>query len=77
MDSKPNAFVAFMAGSIGRGVRVLAGVVLIVLALAALSGIAAWIVALIGLVAIAAGAFNVCLIAPLLHAPLHGRDVRS
>jgi hypothetical protein len=66
---------AFMATTTGRLIRVVAGIVALVVAFTALAGTAAWIVAAIGIVLVAVGAFNVCLIAPLLKAPFNGRDV--
>ena len=63
----------FMASPVGRGVRVAAGVVLIVIGLAA-GGAVGWVVAIIGLVPLLAGVFNVCMIAPLIKAPFNGKE---
>lgn len=68
------AFAKFMAGPIGRGVRVVAGLVLVLLGLVSIGGVGGIIVAALGLVAVAAGAFNFCLIAPLIKAPFSGKD---
>jgi hypothetical protein len=68
------AFAAFMAGPIGRLARIALGVVLILIGLLAIGGAAGWVVAVIGLAPLAAGVFNFCLIAPLIHAPFWGRD---
>lgn len=65
---------AFMATTTGRLIRAVTGIVALVVAFTVLAGTAAWIVAAIGVVLIAVGAFNVCLIAPLLKAPFFGRD---
>lgn len=68
-------FIAqFMASPIGRIGRVALGVAIIVFALASLEGPAMWIVAAIGLVPIAAGSANVCLLAPVVGAPFKGAD---
>jgi sulfite exporter TauE/SafE len=64
-----------MASPAGRILRIVAGVVLIVLGLG-LTGPAGWVLATIGLVPIAAGAGNVCLLAPLLGAPFKGSDAK-
>jgi Protein of unknown function (DUF2892) len=64
-------FVRFMSTTTGRAVRVVAGLMLIAAGLAA-GGTAGWIVAAVGLVPLAAGLANVCLFAPLFHAPFRG-----
>lgn len=66
---------AFMATSIGRLIRIVAGLVLIAVGLWGIGDTAGWIVAIVGLVPLAAGAANVCLIAPLLGVPLRGDDL--
>jgi len=68
-------FVAFMSSMAGRGTRAVAGVALVVVG-AALGG--GWLVlALFGLVFIAVGVFDVCLLAPLFKQPLSGKAVRA
>jgi DUF2892 family protein len=69
------AFAQFMATTIGRTLRVVAGIVLIVLGLMSVQGTRGIVLAGIGLVPLVAGLFNVCLIAPLLGMPLNGRAV--
>jgi len=66
------AFAQFMATNMGRGIRVVAGIVLIALGLLVVEGTGGIILAVIGIVPILAGVFNVCLIAPLLGAPFSG-----
>jgi hypothetical protein len=67
--------VDFMQGAIGRATRIALGLALIGAGIA-IGGVG-WILMAIGLVPLAAGAFGVCLVAPLLHEPLrrvrHGR----
>lgn len=63
------SFARFMSTTTGRAVRAVAGLALIVWGLAA--GIPALVG--VGLVLLAAGVFNVCLIAPLLKAPFSGK----
>ena len=65
------AFVRFMSTTTGRAFRVVAGLVLIIAGLAA-GGTAGWVLAVVGLVPLSAGLANVCLFAPLFHAPLRG-----
>jgi hypothetical protein len=64
-------FVRFMNSSAGRAARIGAGLVLIVGGLVA-GGTAGLVVAAVGLVPLAAGLANVCLFAPLFHAPFRG-----
>jgi hypothetical protein len=70
-------FAKFMASGIGRGVRILAGIVLIAVGLLVVKDTAGLIVAVIGVVPILAGVFNVCLIAPIIGAPFSGRAALS
>jgi hypothetical protein len=70
------SFARFMAGPIGRGARALVGIVLIVVGLAS-GGTGGWILAIVGVVPLAAGVFNVCLIAPLIKAPFSGKAALS
>ncbi len=68
-------FVAFMSSMAGRVTRAVAGVALVVVG-AVLGG--GWLVlALVGLVFIAVGVFDVCLLAPLFKQPLSGKAVRA
>ena len=72
-----NPFVSFMASSAGRGARVVAGIVLIVLGIWPIGGALGVIVAIVGLVPLLAGAFDVCVLAPLFGQPFQGKDIRS
>ncbi len=69
------ALAKFMAGPIGRGARIVLGIVLIVLGLAVVGDTAGLILAAVGVVPILAGVFNVCLIGPIIGAPLSGKDL--
>jgi hypothetical protein len=69
------SFARFMAGPVGRGVRVVAGVAIIALGLG-LGGPGGYVVAALGFVPLLAGAFNVCVIAPILRAPFRGSEAR-
>lgn len=68
-------FLDFMASTAGRIARVVAGLALIVIG--ALMGGAGWLIAAVGLVPLLAGAFDVCLLAGLMHQPFKGTDFRS
>lgn len=68
------AFAKFMAGWTGRIIRIVAGIVIIVVALTMIADpTLSIIVAIIGVLPILAGVFNFCLIAPLIGAPFSGR----
>ena len=72
-----NPFVSFMASSTGRIVRVVAGVILVAWGWLGLTGMTGTIVALVGLVPLAAGIFDICVLAPLFGAPLSGPKIRA
>ncbi|MCL6645095.1 MAG: DUF2892 domain-containing protein [Dehalococcoidia bacterium] len=65
----------FMASTAGRLLRVVLGIVLIAIGVT-IGGPAGWVIAVIGLVPIAAGVANVCLIGPLIGAPFRGSELR-
>lgn len=67
------AFAKFMSAGLGRGIRIVAGLVLIVLGVAT----NAWWLAVIGAVPLLAGALDVCLFAPLFGGPLKGAEARA
>lgn len=71
------AFAQFMATPLGRGIRVVAGIVLIALGLLVVEGTGGIILAVIGLMPILAGALNICLIAPLIGAPFSGSQLNK
>ena len=64
------SFSKFMSTGLGRSIRVVAGVILIVLGFVGGGG---WIaLSVVGLVPLIAGLMNVCLLAPLMGQPLRG-----
>jgi hypothetical protein len=67
--------VAFMSSPAGRIARVVAGIVLIVVG--AVIGGAGWFLAVVGLVPLAAGVFDVCLLGPVFVQPLRGVQARG
>ena len=67
----------FLASLTGRLARIVAGVVLIALGALLITGVWGWIVALIGLVPLAAGLLDVCLIVGLFGGPIGGRAIRT
>jgi len=70
-------FAQFMATNIGRLLRILAGMILVLVGLYVFTGIFAIFCAILGLLLIAAGLFNFSFIAPLLGAPFWGKDLNK
>jgi len=76
-DKEVNPFVFFLASNTGRIVRIVGGLALVVLGRFGLSGMNALVVILIGAVPLLAGAFDICVFAPLFGAPLSGPKIRA
>ncbi len=72
-----NSLVQFLASMNGRVLRAVAGIILIVLGVAVVGGTAGWIIAIVGLIPLAAGVFDFCVMAPLMGFPFWGRDIRQ
>jgi hypothetical protein len=72
-----NPLVRFLASVNGRVVRVVAGIALIVWGIWGLGGAIGVIVAVVGAVPLLAGAFDVCVLAPLFGNPFQGKDIRA
>jgi hypothetical protein len=70
-------FFRFIASPIGRVVRIVAGLVLILVGLLALQGLGGWILAIVGLVPLLAGLFDRCVFAPLFGLPFVGPRLRQ
>ena len=70
------SFFGFMASAAGRITRIVAGVVLILIAGVLLGGWW-WALAVVGLVPLAAGALDVCVFAPLFGRPFTGARLRA
>ena len=66
------SFAKFMATVAGRVIRIVAGLGLLTAGYF-LGGNSGALVAAIGAIPLAAGAFNFCVISPLIHAPFWGR----
>jgi hypothetical protein len=72
-----NGFFGFIAGSTGRIVRIVAGLILVALGLWATQGVASWILVIVGLVPLLAGLFDRCVFAPLFGLPFVGDALRK
>jgi hypothetical protein len=71
-----DALVSFLASRNGRIARGIAGIALIVIGLL-IGDTAGWIVVIIGVIPLAAGLFDFCLLGPLMGKPLNGADLRA
>ncbi len=67
-------FTRWMSSALGRILRVLAGLVLIGLGFY-VQGVWGWVIGVVGVIPILAGAFNFCLLGPILGAPFNGRRI--
>ncbi len=72
-----NPFVSFLSSGMGRAVRIVAGLALIVWGLFGLTGAAGMVVAVVGAVPFIAGLFDFCVFAPLFGEPLSGSKIRA
>ena len=70
-------FAKFMSSGLGRGLRIVVGLALIVIGLFSIGGTGGVILAVVGAVPLVAGAVDVCLFAPLFGGPLKGAEARA
>lgn len=67
-------FAKFMAGSAGRGIRIVAGIALALFGILSVQGTLGLVLGFVGAVVFLAGALNFCLIAPIIGAPFKGQQ---
>jgi hypothetical protein len=67
-------FIKFMAGPLGRGLRIAAGLALMLIGALYVGHTAGIVLAAVGLAPLFAGLFNFCLFAPLFGGPFNGRE---
>jgi hypothetical protein len=72
-----NALFGFLAGPIGRAVRIVLGLILILIGLFVVDGPLSWVLEMVGLVPLLAGLFDFCVFAPLAGLPLKGSSLRQ
>ncbi len=74
-----NQFFSFIASMNGRIARIVVGALLVVLGLFVVNGstIVQLLLIVVGLVPLLAGAFDVCVFAPLAKLPFKGTDLRK
>ena len=77
MSDSSRAFAVFMASGAGRLIRIVAGIALIAWGWSMRDQTLGIVLMVGGLVPVLAGAFNVCLLAPLIGAPFAGKDAQS
>lgn len=70
-------FAKFMTSTLGRAIRIVAGIALVLVGLLAVHGATGVILIVVGLVPLLAGIFNVCVFAPLFGGPFNGRNVQK
>lgn len=71
------AFAQFMNSTFGRWARIIVGLAMIAGGPVFLGGGAGIAIAAVGLVPLAAGLFDFCLLAPILSVPWSGRKIRA
>ncbi len=69
-------FAKFMATGLGRLLRMVVGLVLVLYAVFAAQGALEYVLGIVGVVAFAAGLFNFCVVAPLIGAPFRGAALK-
>jgi hypothetical protein len=77
MDIARSGFGQFMASSVGRVARIVAGLVLIAWGYTMLGSLAGIALIVIGLVPLTAGSFDFCVISRGLGGPFWGAEIRS
>jgi hypothetical protein len=69
------SFVKFMVSNAGRGLRIVAGLILIAIGIF-LFATPNWVLIVIGIIPLSAGLFDFCLLAPLFGYFLSGQKTR-
>lgn len=72
-----SAFAQLMASRLGRGLRIVVGLALIGWGWSMWGVTAGYVLIVAGLIPLAAGLLDICLIAPLFGSPLSGEKIRA
>jgi hypothetical protein len=72
-----SGFAQFIASGAGRALRVIAGLALIAWGYTMRDQTSGVVLMIVGLVPLAAGAFDLCLLSPLLGGPVQGAKIRA
>lgn len=67
----------FIAGPVGRLIRAVAGLALILIGLLLIQGVGGWVLVIVGLAPLAAGVLDFCIFAPLFELPFLGPRLRE
>jgi hypothetical protein len=68
--------IEFLASSVGRVIRIVAGIAIILIGYLWVDAPWNYVLETVGLVPLAAGIFDVCVLAPLMGKPFQGRQIR-
>jgi hypothetical protein len=71
------ALFDFLASPLGRVVRIVAGLAIILVGLFVVDGPLGWVLGIVGLVPLLAGLFDFCVFAPLFGLPFVGSRLRQ
>ncbi len=77
MSFAQSGFAQFMAGPAGRAIRIVAGLLLIAWGFPNRAEVGGIVSLAVGLLALVAGAFDLCVISALFGGPLRGVDIRK
>jgi hypothetical protein len=69
-------FARFMSSTLGRLLRIIAGIALIAIGLWAVGGTWGIVLIIVGLIPLVAGIFNFCVFAPLFGGPFLAKDIK-
>jgi hypothetical protein len=72
-----SGFAQFLNAPMGRILRAVLGVLIILAGLLWVGGVVGWVVAAVGLVLVLAGLFDFCVLSPLFGGPFWGREIRA
>ena len=72
-----NPFVSFMHTPAGRVGRIVSGLAMIGAGLIGVGGAAGYVTAALGVIPLAAGLFDICLLAPFFRIPFSGKKIRA
>jgi hypothetical protein len=69
-------FARFMSSTLGRLLRIIAGIALIAIGLWTVGGTWGIVLIIVGLIPLVAGIFNFCVFAPLFGGPFLAKDIK-
>lgn len=69
--------VEFLASSVGRVIRIVAGIAIILIGYLWVDAPWKYVLEAVGLVPLAAGIFDFCVLAPLMGKPFWGKQIRG